>query len=345
MIQEIELQKSYLNEPIETIYFGGGTPSLLNEVQLKAIIEAIHTHFKVATTIECTLEANPDDIDLAKLAAWKHLGINRLSIGIQSFQAVALAWMNRAHSVEQSHAAIEMAMQAGFNNLSIDLIYGTPTLTDQALMADLDWIEHYQIKHVSCYALTVEDKTALKNLIEKAQMEDVDPEKQARHFEIVSTKLKRMGMEHYEISNFAKPGFRSQHNSNYWSGKTYLGLGPSAHSFNTISRQWNIANNALYIQSITGGQLNFEIEYLTEPNRYNEYMMTSLRRMEGFDLDFIRTIFGQSYFDHSIAMINELLSKDIFQQNGNQYSLKNEAKFLADGIASDFFILGSAPTP
>jgi oxygen-independent coproporphyrinogen-3 oxidase len=345
MIQEIELQKNYFNEPIETIYFGGGTPSLLNEVQLKAMMEAIHTHFKVATTIECTLEANPDDINLVKLAAWKQLGINRLSIGIQSFQATALAWMNRAHTVEQSHAAIEMAKEAGFNNLSIDLIYGTPTLTDQALMVDLDWIQQYEINHVSCYALTVEDKTALKNLIQKAQMEDVDPEKQARHFEIVSTKLKQMGMEHYEISNFAKPGFRSQHNSNYWSGKHYLGLGPSAHSFNTISRQWNIANNALYIQSIANGQLNFEIEYLTEANRYNEYMMTSLRRMEGFDLDLIRTAFGQNYFDHSIATINELLSKNVFQQNGSQYSLKNEAKFLADGIASDFFILGSAPAP
>lgn len=345
MIQEIELQKNYLNEPIQTIYFGGGTPSLLNEVQLKKVIEAIHTHFKVATTIECTLEANPDDIDLVKLAAWKQLGINRLSIGIQSFQATALAWMNRAHTVAQSHAAIKMAKQAGFNNLSIDLIYGTPTLTDQALMADLDWIQQYQMNHVSCYALTVEDKTALKNLIEKAQIEDVDPEKQARHFEIVSTKLKRMGMEHYEISNFAMPGCRSQHNSNYWSGVTYLGLGPSAHSFNTISRQWNIANNALYIQSITNGQLNFEIEYLTKVNRYNEYMMTSLRRIEGFDLDFILTTFGQSYFDHSIATINELLSKNVFQQNGNQYSLKNEAKFLADGIASDFFILGSVPAP
>jgi oxygen-independent coproporphyrinogen-3 oxidase len=345
MIQEIELQKNYLNEPIETIYFGGGTPSLLNEVQLKAMMEAIYAHFNVATTIECTLEANPDDIDLVKLVAWKQLGINRLSIGIQSFQATALNWMNRAHSVEQSHAAIEMAKQAGFNNLSIDLIYGTPTLTDQALMADLDWIQQYQINHVSCYALTVEDKTALKKLIEKAQIEDVDPEKQARHFEIVTSKLMAMGMEHYEISNFAKPGFRSQHNSNYWSGKYYLGLGPSAHSFNTISRQWNIANNALYIQSITNGQLNFEIEHLTEANRYNEYMMTSLRRMEGFDLDFIQTTFGQSYFDHSIATINELLSKDVFKQNGNQYSLKNEAKFLADGIASDFFILGSAPTP
>jgi oxygen-independent coproporphyrinogen-3 oxidase len=154
-----------------------------------------------------------------------------------------------------------------------------------------------------------------------------------------------MGLEHYEISNFAKPGFRSQHNSNYWSGKTYLGLGPSAHSFNTISRQWNIANNALYIQSIANGQLNFEIEYLTEANCYNEYMMTSLRRIEGFDLDLIEARFGKHYLDHSIAMIQAMRSKNIFQQDGNQYSLNDGSKFLADGIASDFFILGSAPTP
>jgi oxygen-independent coproporphyrinogen-3 oxidase len=345
LIQEIELQKSYIKEPIETIYFGGGTPSLLNEAQLKAILAAIDTHFKVTTTIECTLEANPDDIDPIKLAAWKQLGINRLSIGIQSFQASALTWMNRAHTVEQSHAAIQMALDAGIHNLSIDLIYGTPALSDRALMEDLDWIQQYQINHVSCYALTVEDKTALKKLIEKAQIEDVDPEKQARQFEIVSTRLMAMGMEHYEISNFANPGYRSQHNSNYWSGKNYLGLGPSAHSFNTISRQWNIANNALYIQSITNGQLNFEIEYLTEANRYNEYMMTSLRRIEGFDLDFILAAFGKSYYDHSIAMITEMDAKNIFNQKDNQYSLKDEAKFLADGIASDFFILGSAPTP
>jgi oxygen-independent coproporphyrinogen-3 oxidase len=345
IIQEIELQKSYIKEPIETIYFGGGTPSLLNEAQLKAILAAIHTHFNVASSIECTLEANPDDIDSIKLAAWKQLGINRLSIGIQSFQASALTWMNRAHTVEQSHAAIQLAKQAGINNLSIDLIYGTPTLTDEGLMEDLNWIQQYQINHVSCYALTVEDKTALKKLIEKAQLEDVDPEKQARHFEIVTSKLMATGMEHYEISNFAKPGFRSQHNSNYWSGKHYLGLGPSAHSFNTISRQWNIANNALYIQSIMNGQLNFEIENLTEANRYNEYMMTSLRRMEGFDLDFIQATFGKSYYDHSIAIIHALHAKAVFQQNENRYSLNESAKFLADGIASDFFILESAPTP
>jgi oxygen-independent coproporphyrinogen-3 oxidase len=344
LIQEIELQKSYIKEPIETIYFGGGTPSLLNEAQLKAILAAIDTHFKVTTTIECTLEANPDDIDPIKLAAWKQLGINRLSIGIQSFQASALTWMNRAHTVEQSHAAIQMALDAGIHNLSIDLIYGTPALSDQALMEDLDWIQQYQINHVSCYALTVEDKTALKKLIEKAQIEDVDPEKQARHFEIVSTRLMAMGMEHYEISNFANPGYRSQHNSNYWSGKNYLGLGPSAHSFNTISRQWNIANNALYIKSIENGLLNFEIEILTEANRYNEYMMTSLRRMEGFDLDIIAAKFGKRYHQHSIAMIKEMDSKNIFNQKDNQYSLKDEAKFLADGIASDFFILESAPS-
>jgi oxygen-independent coproporphyrinogen-3 oxidase len=345
LIQEIALQKSYITEPIETIYFGGGTPSLLQDTQLNEIIAAIYTHFNVANLIECTLEANPDDMRPSKLIAWKNAGINRLSIGIQSFQASALTWMNRAHSVEQSHAAIQMAKDAGIHNLSIDLIYGTPSLTDQALMADLDWIEQYQINHVSCYALTVEDKTALKKQIEKGQIENVDAEKQARHFEIVFARLKAMGLEHYEISNFAKPGFRSQHNSNYWSGKHYLGLGPSSHSFNTISRQWNIANNALYIKSIAQGQLNFEIELLTEANRYNEYMMTSLRRIEGFDLDFIQETFGKSYHDHSIAIIHELHTKAVFIQNENRYSLNDGAKFLADGIASDFFILESAPTP
>ena len=344
LIQEIALQKSYIKEPIETIYFGGGTPSLLEEAQLKEILAAIDAHFEKADIIECTLEANPDDMHPSKIAAWKKIGINRLSIGIQSFQASALTWMNRAHTVEQSHAAIQMALDAGIDNLSIDLIYGTPSLSDQALMADLDWIAHYQIKHVSCYALTVEDKTALKKSIEKGQIENIDSEKQARHFEIVCARLKTMGLEHYEISNFAKPGFRSQHNSHYWSGETYLGLGPSAHSFNTISRQWNIANNALYIKSIAQGQLNFEIELLTEANRYNEYMMTSLRRIEGFDLDLIAAKFGNRYYEHSIAMINEMEPRNIFNQNGNQYSLKDEAKFLADGIASDFFILESAPS-
>lgn len=339
IIQEIELQKGYLKAPVKTIYFGGGTPSLLNELQLKAILDGVYGHFEIAPQIECTLEANPDDISLDKLLAWKQLGINRLSIGIQSFQAPALAWMNRAHSVAQSHAAIELAKAAGFDNISIDLIYGTPTLSNEDLMADLDWIEHYHIKHVSCYALTVEDKTALKKLIEKAQLEDVDPEKQANHFDLLSARLQAMGMEHYETSNFAQPGFRSQHNSHYWSGVPYLGLGPSAHSFNEISRQWNIANNALYINSLANQQLNFEIEYLSDENRYNEYMMTSLRRMEGFDLHLIENKFGLSYLEHTLATMKTMDTKKIFHQHENRVMLTKEAKFLADGIASDFFIL------
>lgn len=342
IIKEIALQKKYLNQPIQTIYFGGGTPSLLTAAQLKAINDALYTHFEIVTPIEYTLEANPDDISATKLAEWKQIGINRLSIGIQSFQSPALEWMNRAHTVEQSHAAIELAQAAGFNNISIDLIYGTPTLTDEALLADLDWIEKYQIKHVSCYALTVEDKTALKKLIEKAQLEDVDPEKQASHFVLLTTKLKAMGMEHYEISNFAMPEYRSKHNSNYWSGVSYLGLGPSAHSFNGVSRQWNIANNALYIQDMINNQLNFEMEYLSEANRYNEYIMTSLRRLEGFDLEYIKNNFGMTYYDHSKSIMDALQTKNYFHENENKVSLKQEAKFLADGIASDFFILENA---
>lgn len=342
IIKEIELQKTYLNQSIQTIYFGGGTPSLLNVEQLSRIMNALKTHFDISPQIECTLEANPDDISASKLDEWKQIGINRLSIGIQSFQSPALAWMNRAHTVEQSHAAIELAQAAGFNNISIDLIYGTPTLSDENLIADLDWIEKYKIKHVSCYALTVEDKTALKKFIEKAQLEDVDPEKQASHFELLTTRLKAMGMEHYEISNFAAPGSRSQHNSNYWSGVSYLGLGPSAHSFNGVSRQWNISNNALYIQSLNNNQLNFDIEYLSEANRYNEYIMTSLRRMEGFDLDYIKSVFGIAYYEHSKTTMDALRTKNYFQENETRVSLNQEAKFLADGIASDFFILGTS---
>jgi oxygen-independent coproporphyrinogen-3 oxidase len=342
ILKEIELQKGYLNEPIKTIYFGGGTPSLLEPSQLKQILEALYTHFEIAPTIECTLEANPDDIDATQLAVWKNIGINRLSIGIQSFQAPALAWMNRAHTIEQSHAAVELAHAAGFDNISIDLIYGTPNLSDAELIADLDWIEKYKINHVSCYALTVEEKTALKKMIALAKIEAVDPEKQAKHFEIVTDRLEAMGMEHYEISNFARPGHRSQHNSNYWSGIPYLGLGPSAHSFNQVSRQWNIAHNALYIQSATMGALNFEMEYLTEANRYNEYMMTQLRRLEGFDLDFVKTHFGNSYFEHTLQVMDTVDTKHYFMQVGNRFALTKEAKFLADGIASDFFILTMA---
>jgi oxygen-independent coproporphyrinogen-3 oxidase len=342
LLIEIDLRKDYLSAPIQTIYFGGGTPSLLSHTQLKTIVEALKKHFVLNDTIEFTIEANPDDINEEQLQEWKHLGINRLSIGIQSFQNEALSWMNRAHEVNQSHLAIQLAQKAGFKNISIDLIYGTPHYTTTHLLADLDIIKAYAIPHVSCYALTVEEKTALHSMIQKGQMKNVVGEEQAVHFDIIVDFLNEQGFEHYEISNFAKPGYRSQHNSSYWKGIPYVGLGPSAHSYNGSERQWNIANNALYIQSLKKGELNFESESLDLSTQYNEYMMISLRCIEGFHLDTIEQKFGKDYLLHTKHIIDQLDNQEVLEMTKDGYSLKKSAKFLADGIASEFFIVGSA---
>lgn len=339
LLNEIELRRDYINTPIQTIYFGGGTPSLLSAEQIRSIIEKLQLNFDLSNLQEFTLEANPDDININKLSEWNAIGINRLSIGIQSFQKESLAWMNRAHIVDQSHQAIQMAQEAGFNNISIDLIYGTPHYTKEHLLADLKIIEDYRIPHVSCYALTVEEKTALHSMIEKGKIENVKTEVQAEHFEIIVDYLNKIGFEHYEISNFAKPGNRSKHNSSYWKGIPYLGLGPSAHSFNGSSRQWNVANNALYMQSLEKRALPFEIELLDQVAQYNEYMMISLRCMEGFDLKHIESSFGKAYSEHTQNVIQILAQKDIFEQKSTNYCLKKSAKFLADGIASEFFIV------
>ena len=344
LLIEINLRKDYLKSPIQTIYFGGGTPSLLSFSQLKTITDAIRTQYVVNDFIECTLEANPDDITDEQLQYWKQLGINRLSIGIQSFQNDALKWMNRAHEVEQSHKAIEAAQKAGFENISIDLIYGTPHYSRADLEADLNLIKEYAIPHVSCYALTVEEKTALQSMIQKGQMKNVVSEEQAAHFDIIVDFLNQQGYEHYEISNFAKPGHRSQHNSSYWRGDHYIGLGPSAHSYNGSTRQWNIANNALYAQSLKKGEINFEIESLELSTQFNEYMMISLRCMEGFDLTFIESKFGEAYLQHTNNIIAQLASQKVLSKTSEGYCLSKSAKFLADGIASEFFIIGSSPS-
>ncbi len=341
---EINLRKDYLKSPIQTIYFGGGTPSLLSFSQLKTITDAIRAQYVVNDFIECTLEANPDDITEEQLQYWKQLGINRLSIGIQSFQNDALKWMNRAHEVEQSHKAIEAAQKAGFENISIDLIYGTPHYSRADLEADLNLIKEYAIPHVSCYALTVEEKTALQSMIQKGQMKNVVSEEQAAHFDIIVDFLNQQGYEHYEISNFAKPGYRSQHNSSYWKGAHYIGLGPSAHSYNGSTRQWNIANNALYAQSLKKGEINFEIESLELSTQFNEYMMISLRCMEGFDLTFIESKFGEAYLQHTNNIIAQFASQKVLSKTSEGYCLSKSAKFLADGIASEFFIVGSSPS-
>jgi len=339
ILQEIVLQKQYLTDPIETLYFGGGTPSLLSPEAIASIYTHIQQNFELAPNLEFTIEANPDDISLEKAKAWKALGINRLSIGIQSFQPHSLAWMNRAHTVEQSHEALLNAKSAGFENISTDLIYGTPHLSDADLLEDIKWLKHYNIPHISCYALTVEEKTALHTLIQKQKIEGIDAAHQARHFEIIVNELSENGFEHYEISNFSKPGWRSKHNSNYWNGIPYLGLGPSAHSYNKISRQWNVANNQLYFQSIAKNQLAFEVELLETVTRYNEYIMISLRQMEGFSALHIQTAFGESFLEHTLHTAAKMIKEGQLIPTPQGYTLSKQAKFFADGIASDFFIV------
>lgn len=339
LVVEMELQKDYLNTKVDTIYIGGGTPSLLNSQHLDRILNGLYAHFDINPEIEFTLEANPDDIDLTKATMWHSMGINRLSIGIQSFQDEALSWMNRAHNTQQSHAAIEFAKQVGIHNISTDLIYGTPYLTDDALLKDISILKQHQIPHISCYALTVEEKTVLHQLIEKNKMEHIDTDKQARHFEIVVDQLTNSGFEHYEISNFALPGHQSKHNSNYWKGIPYLGLGPSAHSFNIQSRQWNVANNSLYIRNLQNKIVPFEVEQLDTITRYNEYMMISLRLQEGFSLAEIEKLFGTSMVAHTHTVAAGLINENKLMATSHGFAIPKRARFLADGIASDFFIV------
>lgn len=337
IVQEAEIRRDYITENISTIYIGGGTPSLLQVEDLRLQIEAMRTLFTVDEDAEITLETNPDDIIAEKIAAWKAIGINRLSIGIQSFVEDDLKWMNRAHNAIQALQSIHLAQQAGFNNITIDLIYGTPTLTDEQWQQNVQTAIALNIPHLSCYALTVEPKTALDKMIAARTMANVDPEKQSRHFLQLMQWLKEAGYEHYEISNFAKPGMRSRHNSSYWQGKHYIGLGPSAHSFNGTSRQWNVANNALYLKAIEAGEVPFEIEHLTPTEQLNEYIMTSLRTMEGLSLTHIQQHWGDGHTHHlkeeSATFIAE--GKMIF--SNNRLILTNEGRLFADGIAASLF--------
>ncbi len=340
LLREIELQKNYLEgEEIETIYLGGGTPSLLSLAELDSILSKLRDHFKISRDAEMTLEANPDDITSEKASGWRLAGINRLSIGVQSFFGNDLLWMNRAHTADQSLKSLMQIKEAGFNNLSVDLIYGSPQLTDQNWMENLRIAGEMGIPHLSCYALTVEPQTALHHLIVKNQMQDVNSEDQARQFLMLQEWSAKEGYDHYEISNFAKPGLRSRHNTSYWQQKKYLGLGPSAHSFNGFSRQWNISNNPKYIQSIANEELPFEIETLTPVQKLNEYIMVSLRTAEGIDLNYIKKEFGEEFAIKLVANSGRYLSNGLVEQNDNKIRLTNQGKFLADGIAAELFLI------
>jgi len=338
--KEIVLQKDYLSETIDTVYFGGGTPSILTIAQLAKLLNTLRTQFTISPTAEITLEANPDDINSSKLLEWKLMGINRLSIGVQSFDETDLLWMNRAHTATEASNCIQLAKEFGFNNITIDLIYGSPVLTDEAWKKNVDTALAFGIPHLSCYALTVEPKTALDKLIQKKEVAAVDPDKQAHHFILLLEWLSAAGFEHYEISNFALPGHRSKHNSNYWQGKDYLGIGPSAHSFNGKTRQWNVANNSLYLQSLAQNTVPFEIEILSIEQQLNEYIMTSLRTLEGLSLVYISNQWGESFANIIEQAASDLLIKGYANLVDNNLVLTNNGKLMADGIASDLFFVG-----
>jgi oxygen-independent coproporphyrinogen III oxidase len=338
LLKEISLQKNYLQqESIHTLYFGGGTPSILAKASLQQIIQQVQEQFVLAPAAEITLEANPDDINAENLATWKAAGVNRLSIGIQSFFEDDLQWMNRAHNAQQAHDCIVLARQAGFENFSIDLIYGGPSLSDEKWQRNVQTALELDIPHLSCYALTVEPGTALQKMIGLHKKEDVDAEKQARHFLLLMEWLQQAGYEHYEISNFAKPGFRSRHNAAYWGGKKYLGLGPSAHSFNGSSRQWNIANNVLYIQSLAKDTVPFELEMLSTVQQLNEYIMTSLRTIEGLQLRLVAERFGTMAGTRLLKNSQRYLADGRLVKNGETLQLSTQGKLFADGIAAELF--------
>ena len=339
LLQEITLQKDYLaGAPVHTIYFGGGTPSLLEAAELQALLSHLRATFPVAEDAEITLEANPDDLSIEKLTQLKAAGINRLSIGIQSFHEADLVWMNRAHNSQQALDCVRHAQELGFQNITIDLIYGGPTLTDEGWEQNVKQAIALGVPHLSCYALTVEPGTALDHFIKKKKMAATDPDKAALHFEMLMEMLGAAGYEHYEISNFALPGWHSKHNSSYWQGKSYLGLGPSAHSFNGVSRQWNIANNTQYIDGITKGKVPFEIESLTTAMQFNEYIMTALRTSAGCNLEWVAEKFGTSLTTHLMAHSQPFIVMKHMERAGETLRLTKAGRLFADGIAAELFI-------
>jgi oxygen-independent coproporphyrinogen-3 oxidase len=335
---EISLRKDFIGlEPVETIYFGGGTPSLLDSDELIRLLAAIQNNFTVAAGAEITLEANPDDISDEKLKEWKKSGINRLSIGIQSFFEQELAWMNRAHNAREARQCIESAGSAGFDNITIDLIYGSPLLSDEQWKENVEIATGYGIPHLSCYALTVEEKTPLHKSINRKISQPVDEEKQARQFILLMQWLREKGYLHYEVSNFAKPGLESRHNSAYWQGKKYLGLGPSAHSFDGKERSWNVANNAVYIREINAGKLPLEKELLTEDQLVNENIMISLRTMQGLDLEKLESRWGINEKQRIEDLVQKFRSTQLIKEENGFIKLTDEGMLRADGIASELF--------
>ncbi len=335
---EIKLRKHELpNEPLNSIYIGGGTPSILSESLLNELLESVYKNFEIEKNAEITIEANPDDITPEKLQAIKKTPINRFSMGVQSFFDDDLIWMNRAHKAHEAEDSIKLIQNFGFDKISIDLIYGGPTLLNQNWIKNLAKVNELGLNHVSAYCLTVEPKTALQSQINKGKLPALDEEKAAEQFEILVNQLGEYGFDQYEISNFARNQEYAVHNTSYWQNKPYLGVGPSAHSFNGKQRSWNIANNQLYMKQLVLGQLPLEIENLTLANRINEYIMTGLRTIWGCNWEEINIRFGNQCTTILKQKIEPYINNQKILDNGENFKLTPQARILADGIASDLF--------
>ena len=337
LVVELELRKDeFKNETVETIYFGGGTPSLLTKDELSLLIDSVYKHYKVIENPEITLEANPDDLSKGIIFQLSKSRINRLSIGIQSFYERDLKLMNRAHNDKEAMASLKEATRY-FNNISVDLIYGIPGLTNKEWIQNIESALSFNVPHISCYALTVEPKTALASFIEKGVIANVDDNLAQEQFNILVDKLEAAGFINYELSNFGKPEFFSKNNSAYWLGKPYLGIGPSAHSFNGDQRGWNVSNNTKYIKSIQSNKLPIEIETLSRTDKYNEYIMTGLRTVWGVSLNKIEKDFGENYKNDLLQQSEIYIKEQLLYIEDDKLLTTKKGKFLSDGLASNLF--------
>ncbi len=337
--KEILLKKDRITAQVGSIYFGGGTPSVLPTPYLDKIFSTLTKHFSIASDAEITIETNPDDLDAKKIAELRQLPVNRFSIGTQSFFDEDLIWMNRAHNAAEATTSIKRSQDAGFENLSIDLIYGYPLLTNEKWGQNIQKALELQIPHVSAYSLTVEPKTLLASNIRRGKEIPLNDEQSADQFQTLIEKLKTGGFEHYEISNFSLPGKYAVHNTNYWRGIPYLGIGPSAHGFDGTNRYLNIANNALYLQQLENGKLAESVEELSNLDRFNEYIMTSLRTMWGTDLEKIRQTFGKIFREETVHNIKPFIERNWLTNENGKLILTPEGKLFADYIASELFLV------
>lgn len=341
LLNELKLRANDMSDKvIETIYFGGGTPSLLTKSELNAFLDLMKALFTLDDTPEITLEANPDDCTEEQLANWREVGVNRLSIGIQSFKEMDLKWMNRAHTVAEAKTCFTLVQQAGFQNVTVDLMYGLPNLTEDEWREHIQTVVDWNVPHISSYCLTVEKNTVLEKRVRTGELRMADDEMQSRHFEILLETLEKNGIHQYEISNFAKPGFESRHNANYWKGVPYLGVGPSAHSYQGKIRRWNVANNSLYMKGVENESVYWESEMLTAKDQFNELLLTGLRTTAGVSLEQLSSY--QTLSDVFLSKVSDFNLAGWMEEKNNQLFLSKEGRLRADYIASELFLFDNS---